>query len=141
MVEIGIDPGVKTGYAEWEVGSNRLIVVETLTIHEAMERVKAHAIAKTVRRVTFEDARKRRYFGAADDRQARSGAGIREGVGSVKRDCSIWDDFLASLGVKYRALAPQAGATKWSAEHFARVTGWKGRTSEHGRDAAILVLC
>ena len=29
--------------------------------------------------------------------------------------------------------------TKWSAEVFADMTGWKGRTSNHARDAALLV--
>jgi hypothetical protein len=34
---------------------------------------------------------------------------------------------------------PQAHGTKWAADYFARVTGFKGRTSEHSRDAALLV--
>src|SRR5574337_2378 len=43
--------------------------------------------------------------------------------------------------IPFKALNPSAGATKWDAERFARVTGWKGRTSEHSRDAAVLVRC
>ena len=89
--------------------------------------------------VRFEDARLRTWFGGADKRQARSGAGIREGVGSVKRDCGIWHEFLADLGVPFMPVKPEAHSTKWTAEHFARVTGWTKRTNNHGRDAAVLV--
>jgi hypothetical protein len=63
-----------------------------------------------------------------------------QGAGSIKRDCTIWADYLASLGVPYVNVKPAAGATKWTAERFAKFTGWHGRTNEHGRDAALLVL-
>jgi hypothetical protein len=34
---------------------------------------------------------------------------------------------------------PKAGATKWDADTFRRLTGYSGRTSNHARDAALLV--
>jgi len=30
--------------------------------------------------------------------------------------------------------------TKLTADQFKRITGWHGRTNEHGRDAAMLVF-
>ena len=62
------------------------------------------------------------------------------GAGSVKRDCQIWEDFLRAHGIKYEMVAPHQGATKWTADTFARITGYTGRTSNHGRDAAVLVF-
>lgn len=137
---IGIDPGVSTGYAEWHRGSKKLITVQTLQIHVAMAEVRRHHMAGSLRKVVFEDARMRTWFGDADARQDRSGAGIREGIGSVKRDCSIWADFLGDLGVPYSGIKPAAGATKLTAEAFQRLTNWATRTSNHGRDAAMLVF-
>jgi hypothetical protein len=61
------------------------------------------------------------------------------GAGSVKRDCAIWEDFCRDLGIDYIPVPPQAGLTKWPADYFNKVTGWKGRTSDHARDAALLV--
>jgi hypothetical protein len=139
-IHIGIDPGVSTGYAAWDASSRKLASVHTLKIHEAMAYVLQVHASGMLHSVTFEDARMRTWFGGADARQARSGSGIREGVGSVKRDCGIWADFLGAHGIAYRAVKPTAGATKWTAEHFARITGWTGRTSTHGRDAALLVF-
>lgn len=43
-------------------------------------------------------------------------------------------------GIEFRALPPTKGATKMSAEAFRDLTGWRGRTSEHSRDAAMLVF-
>lgn len=136
---VGIDPGVNTGFACWNRDLRRLVEVETLKIHAAMFRVRELRDAGLLLRVEFEDARQRRWYGDADERQERSGAAVREGVGSVKRDSTIWEHFLADLGVEFKARPPIAGATKWSDDYFKRLTKWTGRTSKHARDAAALV--
>lgn len=137
---IGIDPGVKTGYAEWLPAERALVAVETTRIHQAMQLVRACRDRGERMRVLIEDARLRTWFGGADARMRRSGAGIREGVGSVKRDCAIWEDFLTDLGVPFQLIKPAAGATKWDDARFKKLTGWAGRTSNHARDAAMLVF-
>ena len=138
MIQIGIDCGVKTGFAVADKGV--LTRVETLTITKAMEAVKEIHGKYPDMIVKIEDARKRTWFGSMDARQAKSGAGVREGVGSVKRDCSIWEQFCVEQGIKYELVHPSANATKKKAEDFKRMTGWTGRTNEHGRDAAMLVF-
>lgn len=135
---IGIDPGTHTGFARYDRHAKRLVQVDTLPIHTAMKLVEFQWKVECIHMVVFEDARLRKWFGHADLRQARSGPGIREGVGSVKRDCSIWADFLGDIGVPYKALKPGAGMTKLDDEKFARLTGWTARTSNHARDAAML---
>lgn len=137
MIRVGIDCGVKTGFA---VANNGVLSrVETLTITQAMEKVKALHAKNLDLVVRIEDARLRTWFGSADARQAKSGAGVREGVGSVKRDCSIWEQFCIEQNIKYELVHPAANMTKTKSEYFNRITGWVGRTSEHSRDAAMLV--
>jgi hypothetical protein len=137
---IGIDPGVNTGLATWDPQAKRLVRVESMPIHVAMAEVKAAHESGPIR-VRYEDARQRRtWFGKLDAKAERYGAGVREGVGSVKRDAAIWEAYLRDLGVDFEAVKPAVGATKWPADHFQRVTGWTKRTNEHGRDAALLVL-
>lgn len=132
MILIGLDPGTHTGYAEYQPSDGKLTAVTTLQIHQAMHLIRcAHNRGESMR-VIFEDARLRRWLGS-------KGREALQGAGSIKRDCSIWEDFLADLGVSFQAIAPQSGGTKWSAERFAKLTGWTGRTSEHARDAAMLV--
>lgn len=131
-VLIGIDPGKHTGFAVWDCPLRALMTVETLAIHEAMERVRQLHGAGMVREVTFEDARLRTWFGS-------KGREAAQGAGSIKRDCVIWEDYLTALRVPFKALAPKSLKTKVSAEHFQRLTNWPGRTSEHARDAAMQV--
>ena len=66
------------------------------------------------------------------------GAEALQGAGSIKRDCLLWETWLQSRGVPYKAIKPAAGATKWDAAKFQRITGWTKRTNEHARDAALL---
>ncbi len=141
MILIGIDPGVHTGFASWDTQAREFREVASLSIHRAMERVKDQAVftAQSML-VIFEDARMRTWFGSADERQRKYGAAIREGVGSVKRDCLIWEDFLEDHGIPYQGNRPITHGTKWTPEYFKRHTGWQGRTSEHARDAGVLVF-
>lgn len=133
MIVVGIDPGVHTGYAAWDMEQRALASVKTLKIHVAMQYVLELRNSGLLHSVTFEDARLRKWLGS-------KGREALQGAGSIKRDCSIWADFLGDHGIAYRAIAPQAGATKWGAEQFAKAFGWTARTSEHARDAALLVV-
>jgi hypothetical protein len=62
------------------------------------------------------------------------------GAASVKRDCTIWVDALTDWGIPFLLRAPKDGVTKMAASLFSKATGWKGRTSKHARDAAMLVF-
>lgn len=87
----------------------------------------------------IEDARKRTWFGSADAHMQRSCAGIREGIGSVKRDAHIWEDWCKENKINYKMIHPRDNCTKYKSDVFKKVTGWLGRTNEHARDAAMLV--
>ena len=142
MICIGIDPGTHTGVAVWDSREGKFLSLETLPIHRALEKVKemSHPFWHMDRlyhddiQVVFEDARQRTWFGKGDTYAKLQGAG------SVKRDCSIWEDFCKDYGIPYWAKPPVKGATKVSAEYFKMVSHYTGRTSEHSRDAAMLVI-
>lgn len=130
----GIDPGVKTGVAIWDCEKKKFTLVESMSIVRAMAflepQLGAHGDIDLIR---FEDARKRQWFG-------KSGREVLQGAGSVKRDCKIWQEFCEYYGIKFEAVAPAKGQTKWNAERFKHITKWTGRTNEHSRDAAVLVF-
>ena len=137
---VGIDPGVNTGVAVWNRTVRSFESIASLPIHRVMAAILSAQSAGSLHSVVFEDARQRTWFGKMDAKQAKFGAAVREGVGSVKRDCTIWHDFLDSHGIVFVAVKPASGATKWDADKFMRMTGWAGKTNEHGRDAGILVF-
>jgi len=129
----GVDPGVSTGFAVYDRHEKVLLQVSTLSILTAMTRVLdliAHGCEIEIR---FEDARLRRFFGS-------KGREVLQGAGSIKRDCSIWQEFCELHGIKYTAIAPQKAVTKVDAVLFGKLTGYTGRTSEHSRDASMLVF-
>lgn len=137
---IGIDPGTHTGVAVWNHTTHRLESVETMTITQAMDEVRlSHNLLDDDTGIEYEvvvfmeDARKRTWFGNA-------GRAKLQGAGSVKRDCSIWETFCDELGVECRKIAPKNNYTKLTAKQFKTLTNWAGRTSDHSRDAAMLVF-
>lgn len=149
MIVVGLDPGTATGFATWSPISRTLLRVESMAIHKAMDEVRqlhegTKAIASeshTPLLVMFEDARLIRIpHGRMAKEEEDHGAGVREGVGSIKRDCSIWEDFLEDLGIPYKARKPMPKSTKWSAEKFEATTGWGARTNNHARDAGVIVF-
>ena len=142
MYYIGIDTGVNTGIAVWDNRKRSLLLVDTTTIHKAMKVVEEYKeiaeseSTKVVVRV--EDPRQRTWFGT--ERMSREEERKRlQGVGSVKRDASIWDAFLEDLEVEYEMVAPKRNVTKLTQERFKAITGWEKWTNEHSRDAAMLI--
>lgn len=138
MLAIGIDPGKNTGFAVWHVEKQSFAEVTTLPLHAALINVFRLATFNVPMRVYFEDARQRQYL--PRERNTSEYRGKLMGAGSVKRDSVIWQDALTDWGIPFEMVPPRAGATKWDADTFARVTGYKGRTSNHARDAALLVF-
>ena len=135
MKYIGIDPGKKTGFAVWDHDARYLAEVSTMSITQAMEKVRmmADILGRENIRMYIEDARKRKWYG-------RTGRERLKGAGSICRDSTIWDDFCRELGVQYVMVAPRCNTTKLNAQQFKAITGWQGLTSNHARDAACLVF-
>ena len=133
---IGIDTGVNTGYAVAEDKGNggELFEVRSLTITQAMSRTLEFVVHYGKENVCLfiEDARQRTWFTGGREKA--------QGVGSVKRDAQIWEDWCTEQGIHFKMIHPAANATKMKAPEFKRMTGWTGRTNEHARDAAMLVF-
>lgn len=135
MICVGIDTGKHTGFAVWDTEKRKLDFVDTIPIHEALLRIWSQRHANV--EVYFEDARQRKWYGT---RTAKEDRNKLQGAGSVKRDSTIWEDALKDWGIPFHAVAPKYNVTKMTPEFFRSLTGWKGRTSEHSRDAAMLVF-
>lgn len=130
---VGIDPGVHTGFAIWHLSEQRFTDVRTTGIVDAMRLIHLMRDVGSLHSVRFEDARLRKWFGT-------KGREALQGAGSIKRDCSIWQEFMDSMdGVPYLPVSPLEKGLKLNAKEFARMTKWEGRTSQHARDAAMLI--
>lgn len=128
---IGIDCGTNTGLAIYDVQAKKLVQCSTLKIHRAMEVIINYREHKII--VFVEDARLA-VFGRSNDYNRAQGAG------SVKRDAAIWEDFLTDLGVEFQMKRPNKKITKLGKYEFEKITGYKGLTSSHSRDAGMMVF-
>lgn len=135
-ITIGIDPGTDTGFAVKDLATGQYTLVATMPIHKAWGTLLtlAQLHGKAALHVVVEDARLRKWIPKTSGREKLQGAG------SIKRDCAIWEDFLTDQGIPHRMVAPAEGRTKWNEAFWKQATGYKGRTSNHARDAAVLVL-
>ena len=140
---IGIDGGEHTGLAVWDTNAQEFLQIATLPLHRALEEVNRWAYAcqmaasPTRLLVVVEDPRQRKWF--PKERNNSEYRGRLMGAGAAKRDAKIWEEFLQDKGILYEMHRPQPGTTKWDAKFWEQVIGWTGRTSEHSRDAALLV--
>lgn len=136
---VGIDPGVNTGWAAWSIAEQKFANIVTTKMHNVILMLNELHAAGEIDHVVYEDARQRKWINDAGLNASRK-RGLAMGAGSVKRDCTILADMLSALCIPHVAIAPQKGMTKWPAEKFERMTGWERRTSDHARDAAMLVF-
>ena len=136
MILIGIDTGVSTGFA-WSI-DGKFQSIDTESILSAQERV-LNIVNNIVGNdgmdviVCIEDVRLRKWVqkGVGNERM--------QGVGSVKRDCSIWQEFCERHGIQHIFVAPKAIQTKLSEKDFHMITEWPYQTSEHARDAGMMI--
>ena len=134
-LRIGIDPGKQTGFAVYSVAQKRLTTCCTMGIVEAMDSVRGLLNTNSAEiEVWFEDARQRKWI------PKNKGREVLQGVGSVKRDCTIWQEFCEFHHIAFRMIPPGQLTTKLKDGPFRKVTGWDGRTSNHARDAAMIVF-
>ena len=132
MIIVGLDPGKETGFAACKLGVDGYFIVDTYRIHRAMQKILEFKESGMDLYVRFEDARKWRSHG-------KHVYGKDQGAGSIKRDCSIWEDFLADHGIPFESVNLTASLKKIDVGVFQQLTGWKKRTSNHARDAALLI--
>lgn len=137
---IGIDCGVNTGLSVWNKKVRRLEVCESCSIIEAMNFITGFiSVGKNEQvMVRVEDARLRKWI--PQGKNEKEERGRREGAGFVKRDASIWEEFLKINSIPYEMVAPKNNKTKVKAEYFRQLTGWQESTNQHARDAAMLVF-
>lgn len=135
MIFIGIDTGTHTGVAVWDSEEKQFLDIKTLMLHQALQLVitMCQIWKRENVMVLFEDARQRKWFGTNSNAKM-------QGAGSVKRDASIWEEFCTDYQIAFRALPPTKGGTKLNPDYFKALTGWRGKTSEHARDAAMIVF-
>lgn len=135
MNVMGIDPGVNTGVAVFKDGA----------LHE-MLTIEPEVIADLLRDrmpqwVVFEDSRlERRTWTARTKTNQGTALATARSIGMVDAWCRQITYACQKLGIQCIGISPTRKGAKMNAETFGKLTGWVGRTNQHQRDAAAVVL-
>lgn len=150
MICIGIDAGKKTGFAIWDSKKKKFEEISTTDFWGVIERIRLldeeHGIENLKFRVEDPSQNKAIHWNQKDLSRYKSGSRqelnaackIAQSVGSNKREATLILDFLEKIKANYRGVKPTTRKT--DAKRFKNYTGWTGKTNEHNRDAAMLVL-
>ena len=130
---IGIDPGVTTGYAVWNIENQAFEVVASGSILEVMQRLEIYLVFGQ-NLFVIENPNLRKWFG-------NSGRERLQGAGSIKRDYSIWVSWFKIHNIEFNDVAPVNVKTKMDQDQFKKMTGWEKATNSHSRDAGMMVFC
>jgi hypothetical protein len=140
---VGIDPGKYTGMAIWDREQEKFIVLETITFWEVigvfrewgnrgmLKALYVRIEDPNLNKPIFWDGKKSLKGRATEDR-------VTQSVGMNKRDAQLLMEFMDREGIAYEAVQPTT--KKLTAEEFMRLTGYKGKTNEHNRDAGKMVF-
>lgn len=135
LISIGIDPGTKTGYAAFSHDTGKLVDVKTLKIHQALSYTLSYLMSGRNIEIIIENPNTWIHFKGNKTSDAK-----KQGAGSIKRDYAIWRDFCEDWKIPMRGVKLQGTLKKIDEKLFRKITSWDERTSEHARDAAMLVF-
>jgi len=139
---IGIDPGVTTGLCIYYKPTMTICRLTSGTLLQMLlmlrESIWWERISNGRVFIRMEDARLRTWIPRQKTETAERGR--REGAGYVKAHCAIWEDWFKLVGIPHELVPPKNNKTKVTADYFKTLTGWKEKTNEHCRDAAMLVV-
>lgn len=148
---VGIDPGVKTGFAVWDRDGKRLLSVETSDFWEVFFRISSAPILRPDSALIVVEVahyapvfRERKAAGKNENHAAR----LAQNVGQVMREAKLLAEGFRRLGYTVQEVKPlgkkKDASGNYSAEadraEFERLTGWTKQTSQHARDAARLAF-
>ena len=138
MIKIGIDPGVKTGIAEimdTDLFSPKLSLYTT-DFWGCYEFIRKN-YAPSCTEIHIEDTNDLPVFRESSNNRIQSRMG--RNVGAVCREASLLIEGFQRLGYKV-VVHNNKKSAKLDAKQFKVLTGWQGRTNQHERDAAALIL-
>lgn len=129
---IGIDPGVLTGFAVWNIKEKRFEVVSSDSILNVMRKLEIYSVfGKNL--FFIENPNLRKWYGKNSNEKL-------QGAGSIKRDYSIWVEWFNYNELEFKEVNPKNISTKLDSKKFKNLTKWDKKTNSHSRDAAMMVF-
>lgn len=140
-IVIGIDPGTNTGFTAYNCDTKQYLHCETLPIHIAIFRIE--------KLVEFDFFPRGMLIIVEDSRHISGPNEKKLGAGSIRRDCSIWEDYLEELvkrtskDITFIFVRPTNNKyLKMNPHEWTKYSKYQGNRmpSEHARDSATYLF-
>ncbi|MDN3390880.1 hypothetical protein [Pseudoalteromonas sp. APC 3691] len=140
---IGIDPDfVKSGVAV--VQGKTIIHLESLSFVDMFEYIAAAGPKENILIKLENPSAIKPLFGKKVQNKRAVREKICQDVGKCKATGTLIQQVLESQGYQVKLITPLKGPVKREAKrsdkYFNQITGWKGRSNEDKRDAALVAL-
>ena len=133
MRVIGLDPGLNAGIAIYEDGKlTELLTIEPINLADIFSHYSGEPLF-----IVFEDSRLQSHVWVPSQSKGVA-ANIARKIGMVDAWCYMIERYCESYDVAYMRISPKAKGEKLNAEDFKRITGWKKKSNQHERDAAMV---
>jgi hypothetical protein len=136
---LGIDPGRATGLAGFDPHENRLLFVGSDRPLASIKRIERWAAGGLLLGAYVEDSRRSPVYARHAGKNRSERDRVARSVGRIDQLIDLYLAVLHAAGVPAKGVPP-VRSKKWDAATLRCVTGYEGRTNEHGRDAARLVF-
>lgn len=137
---IGIDGGLHTGVAVWDTTKKEFVHMKTVDFWIAYEWISSSFSANETM-VYVEDPSQNKPVWRRRGMKDYEFSKKCQSVGAVKRETTLLIKGLRIKGFQVKAIRPKKGSyTKMKADTFKKLTKCKMRSSQHARDAAMLVF-
>lgn len=147
---IGLDPGKKTGVCLYDKSKKIVVKLCTLDFWQVFDLITE--VAFILRGIDYQgkiafnienSALNKPTFAKPEDGKELTRQKISRNVGSNQRESVLLIEGIRRLGYEVKEVRPTKKAAfkgKITVELFKAMTGWKGSSSQHARDAAMLVI-
>lgn len=135
---IGIDGGTHVGICVWDAQKKRIVLARTTDRPTAVEVIGAYHANGLLAGVVIEDPDQNKPVFRRPGTNDRMYNRIAQNVGMVKALTRALIEDVRRLGIT--PILERPHGRKWTAAGLKTYSGYTGRTSQHARDAAKLVV-
>jgi hypothetical protein len=132
MKILAIDPGANTGCAYFEGGVLKvLLTFPPLYVLQYIKSEQYH-------RVILEDSTLIGHVFTAPSVKSAAKLKIARNIGEVDGYCKMIVQACAEASIPCLQISPKGKGAKLNAAQFKAITGWKGKSNQNERDAAMV---
>jgi hypothetical protein len=132
MIVLGIDPGINMGVAIYANG--KLSELKTVLPWQIVDELAKQQPGLVV----FEDSRAQSHIWSAKNVSKAAQQKIARNVGQIDAWCTLLQAACSDKDIDCIGISPKDKGAKTNAKPFQDITGWRGLSNEHTRDAAMV---